>query len=430
MFSRMKNALIALSVCIAWASPNDLFAANGNILHGIGAANTARGGAGVAASSDPIGALHLNPALLLDIEGERIDAGFAVLKSNLKVDSGIAAFSGSSDHEGGLDVVPAIGWKRQHGNIAIGFGVLGTAGFGSDFAAGGSNPIFAPQPFGFGSVQSSYKMMKMPAAVAFRATDRLSFGFAAVGAMAQLSASPAGFVPPDCSAGGCYYPALDDSTAFGLGAQAGLTYRLNGLVSFGASYSTPVRFRPFHWNTKSLNPAVSASRRVEFRIDAPQWYSLGAAIHVTPRTVVVGDAKWMQYSSARGLGDSGINPSTGAVRGLGWRDIFVFAAGFDHAVTDRFTVRAGYNRGDTPVVASAAFFNVATAGVFEKHYGFGAGYQFSPAFALNCTYYHAPAHSVTGSIPTPQGPVPASFVRLTNGIDSFVVTVAYSRLRR
>src|SRR4051794_15116222 len=77
------------------------WAANGHLLHGVGAVNSAMGGAGVALPNDALGALNLNPALLTELDGYKFefsaeynDAKNAVESS---VQTPVGTFSGRTE---------------------------------------------------------------------------------------------------------------------------------------------------------------------------------------------------------------------------------------------------------------------------------------------------------------------------------------------
>ena len=84
-FRKFIGVVSALSLMLSIAQPAS--ATDGHFLHGVGAVNSAMGGAGVAAPGDLMGAFYLNPAGLKCTEGSRIALGFELFKPPRTVSS-------------------------------------------------------------------------------------------------------------------------------------------------------------------------------------------------------------------------------------------------------------------------------------------------------------------------------------------------------
>jgi len=113
----------------------------GHSLLGVGAVNSAMGGAGVALANDPLGALLLNPALLPRLDGNRFELSLEVSSQDSAVESRVGPFSGRTE---GTDeaVLPAFAWTRHAAGsrAAFGAGVLPLSGFGVDYPQDSTNP--------------------------------------------------------------------------------------------------------------------------------------------------------------------------------------------------------------------------------------------------------------------------------------------------
>lgn len=420
----------ALSAAPAWAG-------NGHILHGIGATNSAMGGAGVALPNDAIGALHLNPALLARIDGHRFEFSAEQADAQNAVESSVqtpfGTISGRTEESGDPALIPAFGWSRnKNGNFAYGMGFLGMAGFGVDYPQDPANPLLAPQPQGFGRVYSNYQFMKVPLAFAWRLSDAFSLGVSLNAGRSSLVANPAGFAAPDCSVGAggqpiCFVPSVTGDSAMGFGATVGIHYQVSDAIAFGASYSSEQDFEEFEFNSAVANPNrpdFGRARTIKFQINSPAIATAGFAFTPSDRLKIALDGKLISYEDTEGFGGSGTDASGNAI-GLGWEDIFVYAVGVQYDATRRLTLRAGYNVAENPIPEQANFFNVTSPAIFEDHVTLGLGYQLNEALQVNLTAYRAFENRSSGPFVSPFGPVAGTQVTNEMAMDSGVVSFAF-----
>ncbi len=422
------TVLSALALCVA--SP--LAAGNGHFLHGVGAVNSALGGAGVALPNDSLGALHLNPALLSRLDGNRFQFSLELAEQNNAVESQIGPFRGRTEDDTDPANIPAFAWTihRDGGRAAYGMGFLGLAGFAVDYPQDSSNPIFAPQPQGFGRLSSSYEFLKIPLAYSYQLSPQLSIGASWNVGRATLSGDPVGFAAPDCSGpqGPCFFPKVDRDGAYGYGFTAGIHWQLSDSFALGASHSTEMEFDEFEWNSAHANPALpnfGTARKISFQLDAPANTVVGLAWTPSSRFALAADYKLIEYSSAAGFGESGVNPQTGAVLGLGWEDINVIAVGAQFQLNERLTGRLGWNQSENPIPDAGTFFSLVAPGVFRDHYTGGVGLKVTDALTLDLTYYRATEADGEGPFLGATGPVPGSSVRQEISIDSMVATFSF-----
>ena len=409
-------AALTLTALPAWAG-------NGHVLHGIGATNSAMGGAGVALPNDALGALHLNPALLADLEGSHFEFSAAYNEAKNAVESSVGPFSGRTEEAGDTALVPAFGWthKKSGSNFAYGMGFLGMAGFGADYPQDSTNPLLAPQPQGFGRVYSNYQLMRVPNALAWKINDSLSVGIALNVARAALTANPAGFASPDCSgpAGPCFVPSVNSDSAWGFGASVGIRYAINPTFAIGAAFNSEMDFEEFEWNSAHANPGLpnfGAAREITLQLNFPATFTAGIAITPGDRLAIALDGKMITYEDTEGFAET-----------LGFEDINVIALGVQYKATDRFTLRAGYNKSDNPIPAERTFFTVATPAIFEDHYTLGFGFQATDRMQLNATYYQVPENRISGPFVSPViGPVPGTRVTTEMAMESVVLTFAFN----
>ncbi len=420
--SRKVKGFALLLAASAFATLPAAWAGNGNALHGIGAVNSAMGGAGVALPNDALGALNLNPALLTQLDGHKFEFSAELADDDITIESQVGPFSGKTEHTADPALIPAFGFTahRPGGKIAYGVGFLGLAGFGADFPQDSTNPIFAPQPFGFGHVFSTYALMKVPVMAAVQVNDQLSIGGAFIAGRASLTARPAGFTTPDCTATGtCFVPSTDSDSAWGFGAQVGVLYKINDTFNVGLSYQSEMEFEDFEWNSAVANPNLptfGTHRKISLQVNNPANVVVGIGITPGDRLKIALDVKQMYFEDTEGFGNV-----------LGWEDITAIGLGVQYQLMPKITLRAGYNQTDNAIPDEAAFFNVASPAIFGKHVAIGGGIQVTPTMTMNATYYRAFSESVSGPFISPViGPVPGTRVTTEMTLDSLVATFSFS----
>jgi long-chain fatty acid transport protein len=396
-------------------------AGNGHNLHGVGAVNSSMGGAGVALPNDALGALLLNPALLADLDGSRFSFSAEYNTQKNAVESRVGPFSGRTEDDSDPALIPAFGWTRHKPGTRLGYGVgfLGLAGFGADYRQDPTNPILAPQPFGFGRVYSNYQLMKVPFAVAWRVGDALSVGVSLNAARAALTADPAGFTAPDCSgpAGPCFFPRVNADSAWGFGLGVGIYYKVNPAFALGLSYNTETDFEDFEWNSAVANPGLPTfgrHRKITFQLNSPAVLVGGIAFTPSDRLAIAVDAKLISYEDTEGFKDA-----------LGFKDITVFDAGVQWRATDRFTLRAGYNVAENAIPEELTFVTVPVPAIFEDRVTAGFGMRVNEILELDAAYYHVFENRITGPFLGPTGPVPGTAVTTEMAMDSVVLTFSF-----
>jgi long-chain fatty acid transport protein len=421
----MKRKVCSLLLAAAALAAVPAIAGNGHFLHGVGAVNSAMGGAGVALPNDTLGALNLNPALLTELDGSGFEFSAEYAKPGNAVTSQVGPFSGRTTESGRTPLIPAFGFTRhpKDSTFAYGVGFLGLAGFGVDYPQDPHNPLLAPQPQGFGRVYANYQFLKVPIVGALRLSPEWSVGVAFVTGRSSLTADPAGFAAPDCGPNGCFYPRVNTDSAFGYGGQVGIHYRPSRTWAFGAAYTTEQRFQSFEWNSAVANPALptfGTARRISFRLDNPATAVVGIAFTPTPELKLAADGKWIDYGNTRGFSGFGLAPD-GHALGLGWRSITVFDIGGQYQATSRLTLRLGYNHAENAIPDKSAFFNVASPAIWSNHVTAGAGLRVDSALTLNLAYYQALKTRITG----PLYPVPGAVVSDEQSLRSWIATFSF-----
>lgn len=439
--SASHKVFVAL-VATALALPPSAQATNGHFLHGVGAVNSSMGGAGVAAPLDLLGSFYHNPAGLATFTSSRADFAFEMFRAERTVSSSAGPMSGSTTSGSGFVPIPAFALSMQLPNrqITVGIGGMGIGGFGVNYPADPNNPVLAPRPYGFGNVYSNFQLLKIAPAIAANVTERLSVGFALNLDWAALQVDPFPVAAPAADPGPDGTPGTQDDRAFyssatagdgsfGAGFQAGLIFRASPMMAFGVAYTSVQKFSAFEYNAVYENPNLAtfgAPRELSFKMDVPAVIAGGISLTPSDRLLLTADARYITYESTEGFREKGFAPD-GSVKGFGWKNIGVFAAGAQFLPTSRTALRIGYNHSGNPIPDDLSMFNVPAPAIVTDHLTLGGGFRLSPDVAINFGYYHAFTKSLTGPLQRPNGPLPGTSVTNELSEDSFLVQFSLTR---
>ena len=431
MRSPFAKALVAIAVL---AAPQAARATDGHLLHGVGAVNSAVGGIGIAPNASLLGSVYANPAGLASFDGTNLEMGFELMKPDRTVSSTYGPMSGSTTSDADWTPIPAFGFSTKLSNgVVIGLSGLGIGGFGVNYAADPSNPILMPAPNGFGQVYSNFQLMKISPAVAWNATDKLRVGFAANIDWESLAVTPMPIAAPDYDPGvdltpgtlddRSFYPSAAAADAvFGFGFQAGLQYAISPSMTLGLAYTSPQMFSDFEFQMTHANPNLpnyGTARTVAFRMDVPAIYGAGLDWAPSERLHLGVDAKYVAYGSTEGFEAKGYNPD-GSVKGFGWENITVVAAGVQFKAGERLTLRGGYNYSGNPIPDEQSMFNIPAPAVVQHHITGGFGFAIADGVELNVAAYKALENSIEGAMYRPAA-VPGTSVKSAMSETSMLV---------
>jgi long-chain fatty acid transport protein len=440
MRSRSFLTLSAFSLLLAPASAG---ATDGHFLHGVGAVNSAIGGINIASNASLLGTFYGNPAGLASFGGTNLEMGFELLKPDRTVSSSYGTFAGSTTSVSEFTPIPAFGFSTAlNDRVVIGLSGLGIGGFGVNYAADPTNPSLAPAPNGFGQVYSNFGLMKISPAVAWKAGERLRFGIAANIDWASLAVTPMPIAAPDADPGPdgrpgtaddrAFYPSAAASDgAFGFGLQAGLQFDVTPKFAVGLAYTSAQMFEDFEFQTVHANPNLpnfNTARTISFRMDAPAVYGAGLAFSPSDRLHMGLDAKYMTYGSTKGFEEKGYN-ADGSVKGFGWEDIAVVAAGLQFKANERFTLRGGYNYSGNPIPDEQSMFNIPAPAIVQHHITGGLGFKLSEGVELNLAAYAALENSIEGAMYRPAA-VPNTTVTNTMSETSILLGFTFRPVKK
>lgn len=431
----MALGLSRLPPCAVWAAAIVLFGAAGAhaqlgaVLAGAGPINGAMGGIS-AAPVDSLGALYWNPAVISGLKTSEMEVGAQLLATHSNLSSALPANSfgpsvpptgllGSTNSSNGISPLPAIGvvYQPKDSVLTYGFGMLAAGGFGVNYPGSTTNPVLTARPplgFGNGPIYSSFQLMQIVPTVSVQLTERLSFGFAPTIDLGFLSADPALMFSPTASG---YPSATHGETTWGAGFQTGLYYALPSAWHFGVSLKSPQWLDSFQFQTVD---SQGRPQTLKTRVDFPLIASAAVAYTGFERWTLGADVREINYHSTPGFSHTGFD-STGAVRGLGWKDVFVLALGAQYRLADPLFLRIGYTYNSDPIPAGNAIFNVATPVVMQHSLSLGASFEVNKRFLLSAAYLHVFENSIQGPLLTPTGAIPGASVQDSAWGDAYLM---------
>lgn len=408
--------------------------AQGHLLHGIGPVNSSMGGAGVALEMEAVGALHENPALIVKTKGNQISFASEFFKDGLRVDSRVGTRVGSTDGTIQLGVIPAFGWiaRKPDSKVGMGFGLLGVAGFRTDYPQDSGNVLLLPQPDGFGRIYTDLLVSKIPVAFAFQVNPKLAVGASANIYRGVLAISPLPVADPDMvSSGiGILPSAGNQVSSWGFGVQVGMLYDVSPMASVGASFTTKQKFQQYSWNSANANPltpAYGSARSLTFNLDGPATLTFGVGLNPSSKVQIAIDGRFVKYTGVAGIGEAGgVDVTNHKLIGIGWRNIWAAMFGVQYQPLPIFAVRGGFNYGQTPIRPELTVTSMGTPATFQKHFTGGVSMMMSPNMGFDVGFYIVPRETVSGPILSLyRGVIPDSQIDMSNKITSVQIALNF-----
>ena len=435
----MQHSIQCASAILVIALFNiSAFGQFGSTLTGVGAVNRSMGGAATAAPLDSMGAFQWNPATITALPTS-MDFGLELMLPHSQLSSRIDAgslgagvpastLSGSSKSDAGVFPLPEFGLvlNDQESAVTVGLGVLTVGGFGVNYPGSTSNPLLMPplpNGFGVGPIHTQYQLLQVIPTVALKLTDRFSVGFSPIVNLASLSVDPGILAPPDNASGNGFatYPSMNHGAfQWGAGFQLGAYYVADNDWHYGAAFKSSQWFNDFEYNSQDQ---TGMPRQLAFQLDAPTIVSVGTSYSGFDRSLFAVDARYFGYGNTQGYEAGGFLP-TGAVAGLGWKDVFALSSGAQRQITDATSVRIGYSFSTNPIGDDQAFFNIGSPLVIQHGAYLGASHNITPRFKVSIAYAHFFENSTSGLIHGAAGPISGTQVTSHASADSIVVAAS------
>ncbi len=456
---RILFAVAALTFLFAFTTPS--FATNGYQLIGIGSTQKGMGGAVTAAPEDAMTAIS-NPAGMAVI-GSRADFNGEAFMPHRQVDlrklpEGAAPGMGGPGDEttGGSELygIPSLGWTAPafgRDDVFFGGGMYATAGLGVDY-----DTISAGGAFGESDIFTSIQFWKMQPTVAWNVDEKLSLGVGIAFDYQQVEIRQIfrangfddfGLLPvnplPNASGG----ISLDLSRAVGVyggGISLGAIYKVNDMVTVGASYISKQWFPDIKYRlgTGAINnfphagflAANTSAGTYRLDLDFPQQLNVGVAVKPMEALTVELDLKWINWEDTHdkvslsgqrsgaftlySFGGMAAGFSTSTTKSIdlnfGWEDQLVVALGARYADNEDLTLRVGYNWAEAPIDEKDAFNNIAFPAVVEQHLTLGFTQDLGDHWSISGSYMKAFSADIVGKNDVPKG-----FQNLGFGASSF-----------
>jgi long-chain fatty acid transport protein len=400
--NRNGLAMFVIAACVALLPASAR--AQGAMLHGIGPVNSSMGGAGTALPNESLGALMFNPALIAGAQGNQISFTAEFFKDSIRIETTVGGVTGVMEPRNKLGILPAFGWMTRHPEkkLALGFGLLGIAGFRTDYHQSDESILFAQPPRGFGRIFTDYRVTKVPVAFAYQVNPKLAIGASLNVYIGEFAVSPLPHKIFDVDANGnrFYAEAGSLASAYAVAPQFGFLYQHSGMMSIGASLTLPQNFTKYEWNSTHADPGApnyGTHRPVDFDLDGPLIASFGTAIK-RGRTQIAIDGMFTKYTGVEGFGSPG-GIVDGIVYPFGWRNVWTFKTGVQHQVTDKLAVRGGYNYSNMPLQDAKVLTMTGAPATFQHHYTGGVGIRMFPFLEAEAGFYVVPRDHVRGPLP-------------------------------
>ncbi|MGC9216193.1 OmpP1/FadL family transporter [Acidithiobacillus sp.] len=406
---------IAVGATLAMGLSASALATDGYQLIGIGQYAIGMAGAVVAAPDDPLSAAMSNPAGLALLTPQ---AAFSaeIFNPTRKTNFGFGEIGSHSNVYG----VPAIGWVAPAfgDGIVFGGGVYGTSGLGVNYIQPGVNgPAYdmrgnpPSQGFAPGTINaySSITFMQMAPSLAMKVNSHL-----AIGASLNISAEQGSFVQSFTPNNNAFFAGQSNayyvggglnlaapSWAYGVGVTLGALYKVNDMVTLGATYKSPVIFTPMTWQESGeVGPGnvQGGAGQYSGHLNYPQQIALGLAIRPIPQWLISVEGQWINWHAT--MNNFTIyGPWQGAssvALPMHWTNQWVANIGTQYDLTNWLQVRAGYTYGSNPISNADTASNLIFPAVVQNAITFGATQKLGMGWKLTEAYMHAFANTITG----------------------------------
>lgn len=381
------------------------------------------GGAGVAHPEDAIGAIHWNPASITGLKSSELSLGIDIFVPSSTLSSTVAAgaiggvfppvnLSGSTEARKRVYPIPAGAYVHhdEDSKLAYGIGVLAIAGFGAEYKEDPTNPVLAPQPFGFGRLESEYRAVQFVPTIAYKVTDHLSLGVAPTVTWQSLRLEPfiLGSRGDYFHAGvPVYRPGESKDSSLGIGVQVGAYYKSDQGIELGVSYKSPQKFQKLEYEGVD---ASGAPITTDFQLDYPAILSGGVGYAGDGPWGFAADVRYIFYEGVSGFETLPLGPQ-GGLRGLGWRNIWASAIGASYKTDSGVVLRAGYSFAQRAMPDDVALFNSATPTIVKHKLAGGVSIPFADSYTFNFTYTHNFENTLEGPRFGPGAPLALGIVR-------------------
>ena len=386
------------------ASPA-VFATNGYFQIGYGAKSTGMAGAAVANPQDTLAAAA-NPAGMAHV-GEGFDVGFRLFmpqrRSTLDCTGiGFCTQATSSDSDRELFLIPDGGYVRQiNDRIFAGVSVYGNGGMNTHYpvnlyAEAGALIVGAPPgagTAGAGALGVDLAQFMIAPTVTYNLNENHTVGISPVFAVQRFSArgltpfAPLSTDPSKLTGNGSEF-------SYGVGVRVGWLGEVTEGVKLGATAASKTYMSKLDDYSGLFADGGS--------FDIPANAAIGISVQPSETLTIAADVMRIFYGDVESINNPGptsaelggtISPDRllGASNGIGfgWEDTWSFKLGVSYDISNKWTLRAGYNYGESPISDEEVLINILAPGVVEQHVTLGFSFRSSKSSEWNFSYMHA-----------------------------------------
>ncbi len=427
----IKSAVFT-AVVASLVVPHTAFATNGAWLIGFGAKSRSMGGTGVADNRGAMAAAF-NPATMID-SGNRFDVGADIFMPPRKIkhESGRLGYT-DEESNNNIFVIPSMGltyeWNEK---MTVGFAFIG-AGLQTEYnqtvnndsckkVKAGAVPGFTSCPPTVFNVldntagtEAGVELMQMQVlpSIAYKINEQHSVGATFVIAASYFRAEglqdfgELGFT----TANGDFTSGSWDS-AYGAGLRLGWLGKFaKDKLKVGVNYSSRVYMQKFS--------AYKNLFAEQGGFDIPESYAAGIAFDFTPAITATFDIQRINWSDIKSIGNPGPLTSAGPSGGFfplcqgsrpkeecflgqddglgfGWTDQTIYKIGANWNINDKWSARAGWNYGKSPIPDDQVLFNMLAPATPEHHITLGVGYEINETFVVDGSFVYAFSNAISG----------------------------------
>lgn len=383
-----SRTLIVSAVVTGLSLPVSVYATNGMHAEGTGVKNRGMGGAGVALAQETA-AIAINPAAVVGV-GDRADVALGVFSPKSRgyeLKGNLAGFDGKQESGSNTFLIPFGGYsKRIDDQSAWAITVTPLGGMNTDYSDNFGKGLGLT-----GSTGINLEQLFIAATYGRKVNANFSYGVSGIIAYQRFEVQGlqafqgASSDPSNMTDNG-----VDSSSGFGIKLGAG--GELGGGFNWGVSYQPEIDMSEFD-KYKGL-----FADQGDFNI-APT-YQLGVAWK-KDHTTVAFDYQYIDYEAVGAIGNStSVFPSKqfgdDDGPGFGWKSINVYKLGVQHQLNKAWTLRGGWNHGDSPIESDEVSVNFLAPGVIEDHLTLGATMVLSANSEISFDYVRSFNNSVTG----------------------------------
>ena len=387
--------------------PEDSQATNGLNLIGSGGISSALAGADTAVATD-FTAMNTNPAGMTQISGTHTGLSVTMLQPELRIKNSVNDKNGENQPL----VLPNMGIVRHLSGtpITLGIGFFTVGGNSADFRGITTGPLVGGPTVD--KQGSQLRHFKLAPTIAYQVTDKLSLGVAL--AVSYMDASLT-FIPntPSSSgnafgfettgkcnrANGLAFPPTSCGYSFGFTPKFGAMYKASDMVTLGVAYTMPAPITFDHGQiSKNFGGVKSTFDYQAYGLKLAQDVAVGIAVRPTKDLLIAAKFQFIDWEKAMNNavvkltnGNNPLAPTTDTfVLNYQWRQQYVGAVGAAYDVTERLTVRGGYNYGNNPVPKTTV--DVTNGNIVEHHIVAGLSYRFTQAVTFDIFSTYAVLH--------------------------------------